>query len=606
MDDDRLRLAAARADFLESGEAGAAGVPDMVAASWLRSRTAGVAADTYQVPFSDDIDPDSRLGRCARPVLERLELDMSDVPVCIALSDARARIIERRDCSSAVGRVLDRVDFNPGFSFAEGGVGTNGIGTVFEAGQPISVVGAAHFNESLVPFACTGAPILDPLTRRIEGVLDVSLLSESWSPLIHALVKSAAADIGNNLLRERSQAQQALFETYLEAQMRRHDAVIAVGDSIIVNDRARHLLDPTELLIVQQHADLLRGRRTTTELIVLPDNRILQARVRQVIVDEQVVGVVLVVVDAAERRRSGSIGSAIPQLRSAPDLRSAAVADDAAGAEVAVPAPVAWSRSPAFRRAGAEASAALRARMPLLVTGEAGSGRFHLLAEVFHDLHATGRQISVSAEELTSDSTLELRPMGGEDTLIAIRDLERLAPPAARRLRQLVHLVGRRPDLAIAATLLNGPRCGRVDEATIGLFEASVELPALRHRGVDLPELAARVLAEEAPGRRLRLSPAAARLVSAYAWPGNLAQLREALQEALGRRPVGEIQADDLPAYCRTAGHRRLTRLEVAERDAIVRALRDCDGNRLQAARRLGMSRSSLYRKLKAYAITSA
>ncbi len=59
---------------------------------------------------------------------------MVDVPVTIALADADARIVDRLDCSTSVARVLDRVDFLKGFAFVEGGVGTNGIGTVFEAG----------------------------------------------------------------------------------------------------------------------------------------------------------------------------------------------------------------------------------------------------------------------------------------------------------------------------------------------------------------------------------------------------------------------------------------------------------------------------------------
>ena len=105
--DEQLRIAAARADFLEYGPQGAAGVGDVVAASWSRSASAGLDADKYTVAFHDDIDFDSRLARCARPVLERLTGDMSDVPVTIALTDAQARIVDRRDCSTAVGRVLD-------------------------------------------------------------------------------------------------------------------------------------------------------------------------------------------------------------------------------------------------------------------------------------------------------------------------------------------------------------------------------------------------------------------------------------------------------------------------------------------------------------------
>jgi sigma-54 dependent transcriptional regulator, acetoin dehydrogenase operon transcriptional activator AcoR len=102
----------------------------------------------------------------------------------------------------------------------------------------------------------------------------------------------------------------------------------------------------------------------------------------------------------------------------------------------------------------------------------------------------------------------------------------------------------------------------------------------------------------------VRLHPEAVRVINRYAWPGNLTQLREALRVALRARPVGEIQPEDLPGWCRTAGGRTLTAIEAAERDTIVRALQRCGGNRVHAAASLGMARSSLYRKIRSYGIT--
>jgi transcriptional regulator of acetoin/glycerol metabolism len=130
-------------------------------------------------------------------------------------------------------------------------------------------------------------------------------------------------------------------------------------------------------------------------------------------------------------------------------------------------------------------------------------------------------------------------------------------------------------------------------------------LPPLRCRTDDLPTITSGLLRGIAPQRKVRLSPEAARLIARYSWPRNVTQLREALVHALRRRPVGEIQEHDLPSYCQTVSRHVLTPLESAERDAIVTALRDSQGNRVVAAAHLGMSRSSLYRKLKIYGITA-
>ena len=156
-----LRVAAARADFLEYGGSGAAGVSDVVAASWERSQAAGVDVSHPNSAFAGDVDAASLLIRSARPVLQQLEADTADMPLVIALTDNKARVVQRIDSSAAVARLLDRVDLAPGFDYSESTMGTNGIGTVFEAGQPISVVGPEHFSENLHLFALVVPPFLD-------------------------------------------------------------------------------------------------------------------------------------------------------------------------------------------------------------------------------------------------------------------------------------------------------------------------------------------------------------------------------------------------------------------------------------------------------------
>jgi transcriptional regulator of acetoin/glycerol metabolism len=93
------------------------------------------------------------------------------------------------------------------------------------------------------------------------------------------------------------------------------------------------------------------------------------------------------------------------------------------------------------------------------------------------------------------------------------------------------------------------------------------------------------------------------RTLVGYAWPGNVGQLQQVLSGALARRTVGDIRSEDLPAECLSSSNRVLTTLEALERDAIVDALRRSDGHRARAAAYLGLSRSSLYRKMHIYRI---
>lgn len=589
-----LRVAAARAEFLERGGAGSAGVRDLVAASWRRCRSAGVDADEYRITHHEDVDLDSRLVRCARPVIERLADEMVDVPVTIALSDGQARIVHRLDCSTSVGRLLDRVDFTAGFDFGEAGVGTNGIGTVFEAGASVSVVGAEHFTEALVRFACTGAPVVDPVTGRVEGVLDVSSLAESWTPLVHTLVRRAAADIGHELVLDRSRATQALFDAFVAADARPRQAVMAVGDSLMVNQRAQQLCTPAEQFAIHQHALFLMSRRDrVTDSVTLASGRSVRLRATRIVVGDEVAGIVLLLDDEPVRPAPAvpvRRGATAPAAGRAHRVAAAGPprGDDGVG-----------GRSPGWVTACTQVTAALGRGDHLLVMGEPGTGKTTLVTELFARAHPEGRVVRAEAERVA----LAGLPAAGVPALVVLRHLDRVAADGVDRLRAVLD----RGGPVVAATLGDASTGADLPfQAVLGCFGQAVTLPPLRFRTDDLPHVVARVLTALAPGRRVRLHPEAGRLIARHAWPGNVAQLREALHQALLRRPVGEIRPEDLPGWCRTSGARTLSPIEAVERDAIVSALQQCGGNRVHAAAALGMARSSLYRKIKSYGTTGA
>jgi len=141
-----------------------------------------------------------------------------------------------------------------------------------------------------------------------------------------------------------------------------------------------------------------------------------------------------------------------------------------------------------------------------------------------------------------------------------------------------------------------------------------LELPPLRDRRDDIPVLAKHFLARFAPGGDVQISQSAMRALMAYAWPGNVRQLENALERAValgaGRR---EIDSADLPPELQPrstalpsafvdlpeegidlAGY-----LASAERDLIHRALERMNGNRNRAAALLGLKRTTLVEKLK-------
>jgi transcriptional regulator of acetoin/glycerol metabolism len=94
-------------------------------------------SQSSHVRFNPDLDIASRLARCSRLIIDRMSKETADIPLSFALTDGKACVLTRVDSSRTIGPQLNKISFAPGFDYAETGIGTNGVGTVFESGQPI-------------------------------------------------------------------------------------------------------------------------------------------------------------------------------------------------------------------------------------------------------------------------------------------------------------------------------------------------------------------------------------------------------------------------------------------------------------------------------------
>jgi len=145
-----------------------------------------------------------------------------------------------------------------------------------------------------------------------------------------------------------------------------------------------------------------------------------------------------------------------------------------------------------------------------------------------------------------------------------------------------------------------------------------IHMPPLRERMADVPLLAqsfVKEFAEENAKKVEGIAPDALDALMKYPWPGNVRELRTAIEHAVVLTRGDTIVWKDLPPNVRSGTPEDLggasnsplasTDLTVkeAEKQLIIRALRESDGNRSAAAKKLGMSRRTLYRKLEVYQI---
>jgi len=172
--------------------------------SWRRSAEAGLKPEGVDVPFNDDIDSDSLLVRAATPILDELVEDLSGLKVGVVLTDSAGHVIDRRVEHHGVANDLDRILLAPGFVYAEGHIGTNAIGTALAQHAPSLVIGAEHFADAFTRMACAAAPVLDPRTRRLAGLIDLTCRAPDVNPLLLPLVRRAAREVQLRLREDRT------------------------------------------------------------------------------------------------------------------------------------------------------------------------------------------------------------------------------------------------------------------------------------------------------------------------------------------------------------------------------------------------------------------
>ena len=137
----------------------------------------------------------------------------------------------------------------------------------------------------------------------------------------------------------------------------------------------------------------------------------------------------------------------------------------------------------------------------------------------------------------------------------------------------------------------------------------ALHLPPLRERAADIVPLAEMFLSRYASayGRPVpALTPDAAQKLSAYPWPGNIRQLQHTMERTLILTDGAEICAAHLQLPTASAvapSVQGVQTLEDVERETIARAVAECEGNMSAVAQRLGITRQTLYNKIKKYGI---
>src|SRR6185312_12666392 len=238
---DRGRLARTRERFLTRDPVESSQVREPILASWWRSRDWNVPADRIELSYVRDPDLDTPLTRSAMPILRHLRENLEGQPISVILTDSAGVVLSRLTAAHDLERHLDGVKLAPRFSYAEEFVGTNGIGTALEGGQPAHVFGHEHYAEHLEDLACAGVPIHHPISGKTVGAVDLTCWRKDADPLLLTLAKTTAGQIQQALLADSGVRELELLQEYLRTCRRTAGIVFALNnDVVMMNDNARH------------------------------------------------------------------------------------------------------------------------------------------------------------------------------------------------------------------------------------------------------------------------------------------------------------------------------------------------------------------------------
>jgi transcriptional regulator of acetoin/glycerol metabolism len=555
-----------------------------------------------------------RLQSHALPVMEMLYEQIVNTQSMVVLTDACGTVIHSIGDDDFLAKA-SKVALTPGVDWSESAKGTNAIGTTLVAETPTLVYADEHFMHANHFLTCSAAPIFDP-RGNILGVIDVTGDHCRYHQHTMGLVKMSARMIENhwlsddfrNVMRLHLHSRVEFLGTLMEGLLAvsRDGRIVGANrtalDHLGLSGAAVRMHSVTSLFGTSVGAlvDHFRQPLAAPLALSLPNGSPCHVRARFNWATWYGLGDPL-----GPPTAPTAAGEASPA--------SVAVVETRHSATPRAPQPTGRAGGLRFLDTGdaqlktviGKLRKVIDRDIPILVLGETGTGK-ELLARAIHQESERAKMPFVAVNCASIPELLrvlqerQVVPLGGHKPVAV--DVA-LVSATHRDLRAMIEAKIFREDLYYR---LNG---------------LVVKMPPLRERS-DLQALVARMFGEECSGALPALAPEIVELFQRYHWPGNLRQLANVLRTAAEATITREHLSDDFLDDCeRSLGGTRgaakgasaapvavesaaaaapaTGTLEEIEVETIRRAVQAAGGNISEASKRLGISRNTIYRKLR-------
>lgn len=627
-------LRQARRYLIEHGAALPGMVNERLSMSWQRSLAAGLRPtgrllmedDRSHVELRQTLARNQELLAHSRPVMEYLFDQVRHNHNVVILSDSQGTLMHTLGDPYFLSKA-ERVSLSAGASWREDQRGTNAIGTALVDQCAVEIHGAEHFLERNGFLTCTAAPIMSACGTVI-GILDISGEQHNGHPMTMGLVNTAIRMIENRLIVSGSKRNMRIH------MHGRAEGIGTVAEGIITLSEDGWIIGANRqaLVLLQMQAKDI-GATQLGSVLELRLTDLLAAQKRR---PSQVHKVHLY--DGSDLFLQFQSDVALHTQRS-----TATVCNDADLKRDALAALDTGDLK--WRSAADKARRILDKSIPLLILGESGVGKEYF-ARAMHESskRSNGPFVAINCAAIP-DNLLESELFGyasgaftgarKEGSLGKLREanggtlfLDEIGDmPLGMQTRLLrvlqertVTPLGGSKSITVDFALLCATHCNLGEAVQKGAFRSdlyyringlTVQLPALRDRS-DFDALTQRLLQSLFPDSDVQIEAQLLDSMGRFNWPGNLRQLSSVLRTACAmldddENTIGlQHLPDDLAEALLTSKPEPLHEVQVREprnlRElscyAVKQALESSRGNVSLAARTLGISRQTLYRKL--------
>lgn len=595
----------------------------------------------------------SELLEIARPVMNNLYRFVAGSGFVVALADAQGYLLEIIGDPEAL-ELVGRANFVAGADWSEEVMGTNAVGTALALGQPIQIYAYEHWSICVHVGICSGAPIRDPDTGEIIGVLDMTGSFEKVHSHTLGMVVAAVGSIEGQMAARRNWQRTALADQYKTLIMESmSDGLVAIDNAGVIthiNRKAMQFLaldkDPVGQNIYtvlkrhfgrqENYRDLLRviesREKIADEFLDLHTPAGLfrcMVTTRRIWENESIIGEIIILQDICRVNRlvgrvvGGQARTTFADLigKEKKFLESIELAVHAAKTSSNV---LLLGESGTGKDLFAQAihNSSSRRHGPFIAVNCAAIPRDLLGSELFGyvDGAFTGAKKGGNPGkfELANGGTLFLDEIGDMPLEMQTSLLRVIEDTAVTR-------IGSGEAIPVDVRIITATNKDLSQEVARGNFRSdlyyrlnviSIELPPLRERKADLPllvEYLARKIAMSSGAEITGIAPGFIEACQAYDWPGNVRELRNVIERAVSLARDNTLTARHLPPFLAQLGAgnngkpaalaRKSESLKIASLDAesqvIITCLEKCKGNRSLAAKQLGIARSTLYRKMR-------